>query len=57
MVIKKQSDAKHLYFYWMVSDEHKIENFNNKYNDTYNLKYRGMLSVLKQFSNQNDLNR
>lgn len=56
-IVKKVNDTKHLYFYWMVSDEHEIENFDKKYNDTYNLKYRGMLSVLKQFSNQNDLNR
>jgi hypothetical protein len=51
------NDTKHLYFYWMLSDENEIDNFNRKYNDTYNLKYRGMLSVLKQFSNQNHRNR
>lgn len=48
---KIHSDSKHLYFYWMLSGEHEIESFNLKYNDTYNLRYRGMVTVLKQFAN------
>lgn len=56
-ILKKTNDKKHLYFYWMVSHENEVENFNNKYKDTYNLKYRGMLSVLKQFSNRSNRSR
>jgi hypothetical protein len=57
-ITEKPKDTKHLYFYWMVSDKHEIDNFNKKYNDTKNLKnkYEGMIDVLKQFTNQNDLN-
>jgi hypothetical protein len=57
-ISEKPNDTKHLYFYWMVSDKHEIVNFNKKYNDTKNLKnkYEGMIDVLKQFTNQNDLN-
>jgi hypothetical protein len=54
---KKENNSKHLYFYWMVSDAHQIGDFDSAYDDTYNMKYRGMLDVLKQFSNQNHLNR
>ena len=47
---KTLSDNKHLYFYWMVGNPSEITEFKNKYKDTYNLKYRGMLEVLKTFS-------
>lgn len=50
-VRKIHNDSKHIYFYWMLSGEDKIESFNLEYSDTYNLRYRGMLTVLKQFAN------
>ncbi len=47
-------DNKHLYFFWMVENPEEIVRFINRYRDTYNLKYRGMLEVLKRFSLTND---
>jgi hypothetical protein len=55
-ISKKPNDTKHLYFYWMISDKDDIKDFNKKYNDTYNQKYKGMIDVLRQFTNQNDPN-
>lgn len=49
-VKKNHSDNKHLYFYWMVKKPFEISLFKRKYKDTYNLKYRGMLEALKDFS-------
>ena len=45
---RKGSDSKHLYFYWSVQDTADIENFERHYNDSYKLKYSGMLQALKQ---------
>ncbi len=39
---------KYYYFYWMVNNHLNIDNFEKEYNDTYKLKYQGMLSVLKK---------
>ncbi|SUB63521.1 Uncharacterised protein [Plesiomonas shigelloides] len=39
--------TKHLNFYWMVDTFEQIEGFERQYNDSYQLKYRGMLSALK----------
>jgi len=49
-VERNRSDNKHLYFYWMVRRPNEIRPFKTKYKDTYNLKYRGMLEALKDFS-------
>ncbi len=38
---------RHYYFYWMVDNEGGIEDFEKRYNDTYDLKYAGMLQALK----------
>ncbi len=54
LITKKQTDVKHLYFYWMVHDEQEIERFDSRYNNTYNLKYQGMITVLKEFSKRNN---
>jgi hypothetical protein len=53
-LISKPSSPKHLYFYWMVDNENKIDDFQKNYRDTYNLKYRGMISVIKRSSQFND---
>jgi hypothetical protein len=50
---KRPRDKQHLYFYWMASGSNEINGFEEKYNDTYNLKYRGMLDVLKKYSSLN----
>jgi hypothetical protein len=39
----------HYYFYWMVEHQDQIDNFQQRYRDTYQLKYRGMLHALKEF--------
>lgn len=49
-VKRKRADNKHLYYYWMVRQPNEIVSFETKYKDTYNLKYRGMLESLKDFS-------
>jgi hypothetical protein len=44
--IKDQGD--YYYFYWMIDEGNEIEKFNEQYNDSYNLKYSGMLQALKR---------
>ncbi len=44
---QKRNDNTHLYFYWNVSDGNHIEEFEHQYNDSYKLKYSGMLKALK----------
>lgn len=46
-VRKRNGNDKHYYYYWMVSAPDEIERFEQEYKDTYNLKYAGMLNVLK----------
>ncbi len=52
-VVNRQVDnrllkkGKHYYFYWMVNDFRDIREFEIRYNDTYKLKYQGMLTALK----------
>lgn len=38
---------KHCYFYWMVGALEQIDAFDAAYNDSYDLKYKGMLAALK----------
>lgn len=40
---------KGLLFYWAVPAGDNIDNFEKAYQDTYNLKYKGMLSVYKDY--------
>jgi len=49
-VEKNASGKKHLYYYWMLDNPQNISDFKEKYKNTYNLKYRGMLEVLKDFA-------
>lgn len=39
-----------LQFYWSVSSHSEIADFEAAYNDTYRLKYKGMISVFKKYS-------
>ena len=41
-----------LQFYWAVSSHDEITDFETAYHDTYSLKYKGMISVYKQYSQQ-----
>ena len=47
LFLRLKDSGRHLYFYWMVNDEVEIENFEKRYNDSYNLKYAGMLQALR----------
>lgn len=44
---QKGNDNKHRYFYWNVNHLDEIEDFEEQYNDSYKLKYTGMLRALK----------
>ncbi len=48
MIQKRNNDSNHFYFYWMVEEPSEIEEFEKEYNDSYNLKYAGMLKALKR---------
>lgn len=49
-ILKKinKEDGKHYYFYWNVENPEEIEDFKKRYNDSYNLKYAGMLKALRR---------
>lgn len=44
----KHIDRIHTYFYWNVNDQNQVDEFERQYNDSYKLKYSGMLKALKQ---------
>lgn len=44
---QKGNDKSHVYFYWNVENQNQIADFEQQYNDSYKLKYTGMLSALK----------
>ena len=46
-VRKRSGNDRHYYYYWMVETPNEIEGFEDRYKDTYNLKYAGMLNVLR----------
>jgi len=48
---QKGANAKHLYYYWSVANEDSIEDYERHYNDSYKLKYSGMLQALKRHNN------
>ena len=44
---QKGNDINHRYFYWNIKNHEDIIDFERQYNDSYNLKYAGMLQALK----------
>jgi hypothetical protein len=40
------------YYYWNVDNPNNIDAFKESYNDSYKLKYSGMLKALKEYNNQ-----
>lgn len=48
---QKGNDNSHVYFYWNVENQNHIADFEQQYNDSYKLKYTGMLSALKTTTN------
>jgi hypothetical protein len=53
LIRRRQNDLQHYYFYWMVNVEEDIESFERIYQDSYNLKYSGMLNAAKKFGYNN----
>ena len=47
LVGRRNNDANHNYFYWMVESPSEIGGFEGRYRGAYNLKFEGMLSALK----------
>ena len=48
LIKKRRNDNNHFYFYWMVENASQIEEFEREYEDSYNLKYAGILKALKR---------
>jgi len=44
----KGNNPRYRYFYWNLNNHIHIEEFEKQYNDSYKLKYAGMLGALKQ---------
>ena len=49
LIKQKNQRAKHYYYYWMVSNENQIEEFEVKYKESDEWKYKGMKSALGAF--------
>ena len=47
MIKPVRFDNAHYYFYWMREHPEQIEEFEEAYNDAYNLKYTGYVKALK----------
>lgn len=45
-----RKSKNHFYYYWMVDNCDQIDDFERQYNDSYQMKYKGMLSALKNKS-------
>jgi hypothetical protein len=45
---ERAGDSQHNYFYWNVENPDEIENFEERYKDSYNLKFQGILKALKR---------
>lgn len=43
----KRNNNRHMYYYWNLESRDEINHFENNYNDSYKLKYSGMLTALK----------
>ncbi len=41
--------GRHYYYYWNIQDSDRIDEFLRDYNDSYNLKYLGIMNSLKKY--------
>lgn len=41
--------GRHYYYYWNVQDSNRIDEFLSDYNNSYNLKYLGIINSLKKY--------
>jgi hypothetical protein len=46
-LIEKRPNSKHYNYYWNVTTELQIKDFEKQYKNSYSLKYSGMLNALK----------
>ncbi|MCF8226263.1 MAG: hypothetical protein K9J30_10330 [Bacteroidales bacterium] len=47
LLSERDRDNKHLYYYWNLNSIDELDEFERKYNDSYTLKFAGMLNALK----------
>ncbi len=47
LVLDRVRDKGHFYYYWNLRDPENAQTFENKYKDSYSLKYAGMINALK----------
>ena len=50
MIRKKNRDNDHYYFYWMVKDQIKIEEFEKEYSSLNKSDYKGRIKTLKSYA-------
>lgn len=48
MLRPAKNDKKHYQFYWNDEDYNNIDEFEKEFNDSYNVKFAGMLKALKE---------
>ena len=46
-LVSRTRDSKHRYYYWNVAGVNEIEAFEKEYQDSYKLKFAGMLKALR----------
>jgi hypothetical protein len=47
LLVERGRDNTHSYYYWNLNEPDDISNFENRYKDSYSLKYAGMINALK----------
>jgi hypothetical protein len=47
LVVERGRDNIHFYYYWNLNESDSISHFENRYKDSYSLKYAGMINALK----------
>lgn len=45
----RAGDSQHYYYYWNVDYSSEIDSFEERYKDTYNLRFQGILKALKRY--------
>jgi hypothetical protein len=50
LLSNRLGDNKHIYYYWNINTLDEKDDFERKYNDSYALKYSGMLNALKTYN-------
>jgi hypothetical protein len=57
LIMERRNDSEHYYFYWMLNSAEKVNAFETLFQDSYQLKYAGLLNAAKTFAfNPENLN-